>query len=85
MAMGACRSFADMGISIPKDISITGFDGLSVASYSCPRITTIRQDCTSLANEGLSSLLNSIEHGQKPSHKFVPFQFIEGESVKSLK
>lgn len=85
MAMGACRSFADMGISIPKDISITGFDGLSVASYSCPRITTIRQDCTSLANEGLSSLLNSIEHGRKPSHKFVPFQFIEGESVKSLK
>jgi len=84
MAMGALRRFIDMGIKVPEDISITGFDGLSVSSFSCPRITTIRQDCASLAKEGISLLLNSIEQGRPPSHKFVAFQFIEGESVKKL-
>ena len=84
MAIGACRQLKTMGYEIPEQISIAGFDGLPIAEFYCPRITTIRQIIPSLAETGLSTLLDSIE-GKNPScHKMIPFQFVEGESVKNL-
>ena len=46
-AMGACRKLKDMGFRVPEDISVVGFDGLPIAQYYCPRITTIRQNASS--------------------------------------
>ncbi len=84
MAIGACRRIQDSGRRIPDDISIVGFDGLSIAGYFCPRITTIKQDEDQLASEGLAVLLGSIEKNCPPEHKLIPFGFVSGESVRNL-
>ena len=84
MALGASRLFYEKGLSVPSDISITGFDGLGVAYYSCPRLTTIKQDCKSLARFGLESVFDTIEKGSPSVNKFVPFEFVEGESVSKI-
>lgn len=84
MAIGACRKITDMGLTIPGDISIVGFDGLPISEYYRPRITTIRQSADILAEDGLEILLNSIENKSLPIHRLVPFSFIIGESVKPL-
>lgn len=85
MAIGACRKLEDKGIKVPQDISIVGFDGLSIANYFCPRLTTIKQNEEELADKGLSILIDSIENKTSPCHKIVQFEFIAGESVKNLK
>ena len=81
MAIGAIRKLSDMGYTVPKDISVTGFDGLDIADYMCPRLTTIRQLLNELAERGLDALLDNIERNNPCSHQLVPFEFIAGESV----
>ncbi len=84
MAIGACRALFDMGLSVPEDVSITGFDGLPFADYYSPRITTIKQQAGRLADDGLSILLNSLERNEAARHELIPFEFIEGESVRDI-
>ena len=84
MAIGACRALMDMGLSVPDDISVIGFDGLPFADFYSPRITTIRQQVERLAADGLQILLNSLERNEPFRHELIPFEFIEGESVKDI-
>ena len=53
----------ELGLRIPQDLSIIGFDDLPLCDYIAPPLTTIRQDRTQLGKSGfyaLSSLLNSV-------------------------
>lgn len=84
MAIGAVRCLNDMGYSVPKDISLTGFDGIPLADYCTPRITTIRQKMELLAQQGISALLECIESQEKSTHILLPFEFIRGESVRKI-
>lgn len=84
MAIGACRALMDMGLSVSDDISVIGFDGLPFADFYSPRITTIRQQVERLAADGLQILLNSLERNEPSRHELIPFEFIEGESVKDI-
>ena len=83
-AIGACRKFRDAGLNVPADISIVGFDGLPISQFYCPKITTIRQNKEELAVQGLRILLAAIENKIDAVHKNIPFEFIEGESVKTI-
>ncbi len=84
MAIGAIRRLADMGRKVPDDVSVIGFDGIPLSSYYQPRLATIRQETDLLADEGLNILLNMIERNAPPQNKFIPFEFISGESVRCL-
>lgn len=86
MAIGTCRKLKDMGYKVPEDISVTGFDGLSIADFYCPKIMTIKQLTNRLAEEGLEMLLNKIERKEPAEtvHTLVPSEFLEGESVNRV-
>lgn len=84
MAIGAMRQLKDMGYNIPEQISVIGFDGLPIAGYYSPRLTTIKQQDVELAQIGLDLLLKSIESKEPASHILVPFRFMEGESVRCI-
>ena len=82
MAIGVMRAIQDLGKRVPEDISVVGYDGIPVANYCIPRLTTIRQDTQELAKQGVDVLLRAIEHKQGGSvHSVVPFQLVIGESV----
>ena len=84
-AIGAIRMLNDMGISVPKDISVTGFDGLPLTQYIYPRLTTIRQAEPQLAKCGLAALLEAIAKEDEESvHLLIPYEFLEGESVLKI-
>lgn len=84
MAIGACRALRDAGLAVPDDISVTGFDAIPSAEFYCPRITTIGQSTERLAEEGLKALKALVDKRDYPRGITVPYEFIEGESVKSL-
>ncbi|MEB5452920.1 substrate-binding domain-containing protein [Virgibacillus pantothenticus] len=44
MAFGFMKAIKEEGLSIPADISVTGFDDLVFSNYSNPKLTTVYQD-----------------------------------------
>ena len=43
MAVGALNAVRDLGLSVPEDVSIVGFDDIPIAQYLNPSLTTIHQ------------------------------------------
>lgn len=84
MALGAIRALRDHGLRVPQDISVAGYDGVALGQYSIPRLTTIRQDTGLLARRGAQILLQSIRSPSHAVHEVIPFDLIEGESVRRL-
>ena len=65
-AISAITECTDRNISIPKDLSIIGFDDLPLTEYTQPPLTTIRQDRLSLGKCGyyaMTCLLNKVPIG----------------------
>lgn len=84
IAMGALRAAKDLGIEIPRDMSLVGFDGINSVNYSIPRITTVKQDTQLLAQYGVSTLLKMMSSSTcKPVCCMVPHLIQEGESIAS--
>ncbi|MBQ7840268.1 MAG: LacI family DNA-binding transcriptional regulator [Lachnospiraceae bacterium] len=82
MAIGACRALHDSGIRVPEDISVAGFDGLTMGDYFIPAITTMRQPAVEMAHATMEQLFAVI--GGKKEHQHIVFeaQLLEKESVK---
>lgn len=58
MAVGALMTARDLGLRVPEELSITGFDDSDVSRLSWPRITTIRQPVFEMAIDATDGLLN---------------------------
>lgn len=43
MAIGLMHSLQESGLVIPRDISVTGFDDISLSAYTSPPLTTFHQ------------------------------------------
>ncbi len=83
-ALGGMAAIREAGLSIPRDISVIGYDGMEILKYWQPRLTTIKQDTDALGRHAADLLLEQIEKsGQTREDKSltVPAAFIEGESV----
>jgi LacI family transcriptional regulator len=76
-AIGAIRAIHEMGMLVPDDISVVGFDDIESASYSNPPITTVRQPLHKMGELAAQTLLNQIENAEP----YVPQIAIEPEFV----
>lgn len=48
MAIGAIKAFTEFGLSVPKDISIIGFDDIAFSTIVEPALTTIKVPCADI-------------------------------------
>ncbi len=84
LAIGACKAIFDYGLKVPDDISVVGCDGLDMASYYQPAITTIEQPLTEMALETSRILFELIrEKGGRRKHIFEA-RIREGQSVRRI-
>ena len=60
MAAGALTVVHSMGLSVPEDISVVGFDDAPLASQVWPALTTIRQPITEMAGQATQLLLGTL-------------------------
>ena len=81
VAVGAIRAFRDMGLDVPRDISVIGFNGVSYVLFLNPRLATIRQDTAMLARKSVDDLLLRISYGSPAIHEKIPYEYFDGESV----
>ena len=57
MAVGAIWAAAEAGVSIPRDISICGFDDTTIATQVWPPLTTVRQPVREMGRRATQELL----------------------------
>lgn len=70
-AIGAIRALQDLNLRIPADVSVIGFDDINAASYTTPRLTTIRQPLAEIGRIATQSLLNRIHDTQPPRDEIL--------------
>ncbi len=84
-ALGLIDKFKEQGIKVPEDISVVGFDDLTISSIVEPALTTINsntQDLASLTFALLSRILTEkIKH---PLRVCQEVKLIERDSVLDL-
>ena len=84
MAMGAIRALADQGLRVPEDVSVVGFDGLTIGDFIVPRLSTVSQSVEELAQRSVELLKGSIEGNAISIHEVVPARLQWRESTKAL-
>jgi LacI family transcriptional regulator len=60
IAFGCLRAASELGLHIPQDISIVGFDDIEQSRYSIPTLTTVHASIETLAKSSLQGLLIQI-------------------------
>lgn len=66
VAIGLMRRAQELGVSIPEDLSVVGFDDLKACTYVYPALTTIAQDIPRKGQEAAEALLKSIDGDELP-------------------
>jgi LacI family transcriptional regulator len=81
VAMGAIKALWDAGLRVPGDVSVAGFDGLDIAQYSLPPLTTIRQPAVAIARKSVELMVEAIQ-GSGPAHIIVEAELLRGGTVR---
>ncbi|WP_298743768.1 LacI family DNA-binding transcriptional regulator [uncultured Microbacterium sp.] len=66
MAIGLMHGFRDVGIDVPRRVSIVGFDDIPLAAHSWPPLTTVHQQFASLGRRAVAELLRLINADDAP-------------------
>jgi DNA-binding LacI/PurR family transcriptional regulator len=75
LAAGAIKAARGLGIEIPAELSITGFDDMLLAAAVEPELTTVRLPAEELGAKGMAALLELIE-GRHPDSVSLPGDLI---------
>lgn len=60
-ALGAYAGASDLGLKIPGDVSIVGFDDISMANVAQPALTTVKQPLNAMMQSAVTSLISRLE------------------------
>ncbi|MFH1368019.1 MAG: LacI family DNA-binding transcriptional regulator [Elusimicrobiota bacterium] len=81
MAFACIQVAAEMGISVPGDLSVAGFDDVEMASEARPALTTIRQPISEIGKQGVRMLFAQMDIKVfKPQNIVLPVELIVRES-----
>jgi LacI family transcriptional regulator len=71
VAAGACKAVRRLGLRVPEDVSVTGFDDLALATAVEPELTTVRLPAERIGERGMTALLDVLE-GRSPERGDLP-------------
>lgn len=85
MAAGIMTGLREHGKHIPDDISIVGFDDLSMSRMLTPALTTIHQDMPLKGKTAVNFMIQRLEGNSLDSNEVtLPTYLVERESVKKI-
>ncbi|HSC49261.1 MAG TPA: LacI family DNA-binding transcriptional regulator [Gaiellaceae bacterium] len=77
MAAGALRAANELGVGVPADVAVVGFDDIGLASLIQPQLTTVRQDMHALGEAAAVGLARMIEDPEAaPARELVPTRLV---------
>jgi LacI family transcriptional regulator len=68
LAIGVMRRAFDLGLRVPEDLAVCGFDDIAISSYVQPRLTTVRIPKLAMGRSAARIVLAALERGPDESH-----------------
>lgn len=86
LALGVVTVAEELGLAVPADLSVVGFDDSPVARRSRPPLTTVRQDVATKGRLAADALLKAIDHRRSGTkapvrHRTIPTELVVREST----
>jgi DNA-binding LacI/PurR family transcriptional regulator len=80
-ALGVIRAAESLGLSVPGDVSVVGFDDSPIAVVTRPPLTTVRQDVARKGQLAVATLLATRREQQPPDDVLLPTELVVREST----
>ncbi|KPC61443.1 LacI family DNA-binding transcriptional regulator [Streptomyces chattanoogensis] len=80
IAAGACKAVRRLGLRVPEDISVTGFDDLALSVAVEPELTTVRLPAEEFGEAGMRALMTVLD-GARPAPATLPVTLISRGST----
>jgi DNA-binding LacI/PurR family transcriptional regulator len=75
--MGALRAARELGLAVPDDLAVTGWDDIPAAAHLAPPLTTVRQPMVELGRRAAVLLTERIERTRTdPRHEVLPTELV---------
>lgn len=85
-AIGASLAARDLGLSVPDDVSLVGFDDIGLAEIAQPALTTIRQPRLEMGIAAGERVIDMIRNGPgERGNQILDCKLIERDSVRDLR
>ncbi len=89
MTMGAVIGMNELGVKIPEELSVIGFDSVEFARACKPKLTIVTQPTQEIAENVAQLILKRIEdssHGEAPDYQIIKLQtkIMEGNSIRKI-
>jgi LacI family transcriptional regulator len=86
MALGVIQTAMEMGLAVPRDLSVAGFDDSALATRIRPKLTTIRRPVRAMARLAAGKLIAAIEgrHDEARVGVFLDPELIVRDSTSPL-
>ena len=72
LAIGALRAAREMGLSVPRDVSITGFDDIEIAMLAEPALTTVHVPHREMGRRAAGMLIGMLRENEAPESVELP-------------
>lgn len=83
LAIRTIKTLLTMGLSVPRDISVTGFDDMETATLITPRLTTVHIPLDEIAKEAVTLLCSQIDGTTtSPQRIMLPTRLVARDSAK---
>lgn len=86
MAIGLLRGLHELGVSVPEELSVMGYDNIYLDDYVSPRLTTVQQPIFDLGAGAAKMLIDRINGDRDEEHvQSFPVKLIKRESTASYR
>lgn len=84
IAIGVLQTAYQMGINVPDDLSVIGYDNLDIAEMSIPPLTTVAQPLIEMGEMAAKIVFEMLETNGTVESRILQHKIIERKSVKAL-
>jgi len=84
MALALMDALRDVGVRIPDDLGVVGFDGIPFAGIANPRLTTVAVPSSEMGRVAAAALVQAIHEGALPDGVVLPVELVVRESTRSM-
>lgn len=83
MALGAMKKLNEMGLRVPQDMAVVGFDDIPQASYSIPGLTTVHQPLYDIGKLACERIIDLVHQKVERVQEVLPIYLVVRESCGS--